>query len=115
MIEVVRLTWAELKALPEYSCSLPTGTTIGKRWKKNQHAYHRPHADTCSAPHVHEPRGIICPCIQPFGTMCPECLARYKMQRPSWFMGEYFEMPGNSAEVGIVWRRIVILPPEPLK
>lgn len=24
-----------LRALPEYSCSLPTGTTIGKRWRRN--------------------------------------------------------------------------------
>jgi len=29
------LTRAELDALPEYSRSLPTGTTIGKRWKRN--------------------------------------------------------------------------------
>lgn len=33
----VELTQAELEALPEYSCSLPTGTTIGKRWKLDVH------------------------------------------------------------------------------
>ena len=28
------LTTPEFEALPEYSCSLPTGQTIGKRWKR---------------------------------------------------------------------------------
>ena len=28
---------AELAKLPEYSCSLPTGTTIGKRWRRDVH------------------------------------------------------------------------------
>ena len=32
MDEIV-ISRAELAALPEYSCSLPTGTTIGKRWR----------------------------------------------------------------------------------
>lgn len=30
---------AELFALPEYSCSIPTGTTIGKRWRSDVNAY----------------------------------------------------------------------------
>lgn len=29
----LRLTQEEFNELGEYSCSLPTGTTIGKRWK----------------------------------------------------------------------------------
>jgi hypothetical protein len=33
--EDVTLTRAEFDALPEYSTSIPTGTTIGKRWKRN--------------------------------------------------------------------------------
>ncbi len=28
------MTRSEFEALPEYSCTLPTGTTIGKRWKR---------------------------------------------------------------------------------
>ena len=32
---------AALKELPEYSCSMPTGTTIGKRWRRNIH-WHQP-------------------------------------------------------------------------
>jgi hypothetical protein len=32
---VLRLTTAELAKLGEYSLTVPTGTTIGKRWKRN--------------------------------------------------------------------------------
>lgn len=28
-----------LEELPEYSCSMPTGTTIGKTWKRDENAY----------------------------------------------------------------------------
>ena len=31
---ILRLTASEFAALPDYSCSLPTGTTIGKRWRR---------------------------------------------------------------------------------
>jgi hypothetical protein len=31
----VSITREELEALPEYSCSIPTGTTIGKRWRRD--------------------------------------------------------------------------------
>jgi len=34
---VVELTKAELDALPEYSCTEPTGVVMGKRWKHNVH------------------------------------------------------------------------------
>lgn len=34
--DVVMLTRAEFNALLEYSTSLPTGTTVGKRWKRNK-------------------------------------------------------------------------------
>ena len=27
----------ELAKLPEYSCSIPTGTTVGKRWRRDTH------------------------------------------------------------------------------
>ena len=29
------MSWAEFDELGEYSLSLPTGTTIGKRWKRD--------------------------------------------------------------------------------
>ena len=38
-VDVTRLTQAEFRELGEYSCSLPTGTTIGKRWKCNTNAF----------------------------------------------------------------------------
>lgn len=33
---IVKMTGAEFDALPEYSASLPTGTTIGRQWKVNR-------------------------------------------------------------------------------
>lgn len=38
-LPVLALTQAEFDALPEYSCSLPTGTTPGKRWKREDGAH----------------------------------------------------------------------------
>lgn len=35
-IKITRLTEKEFEDLPEYSRSLPTGITIGKRWKRNE-------------------------------------------------------------------------------
>jgi len=32
------LTAAEFKALPEYSCSIPTGVVFGKMWKRHDGA-----------------------------------------------------------------------------
>jgi hypothetical protein len=37
----VSLTKEAFDALDEYSCSIPTGTTIGKRWKRGE-PYHGP-------------------------------------------------------------------------
>lgn len=37
--DTITLTQEEFDKLREYSCSLPTGTTIGKRWKRNQNAF----------------------------------------------------------------------------
>lgn len=38
-METIVLTEKEFNSLPEYSCTLPTGTTIGKKWKSNIHAF----------------------------------------------------------------------------
>lgn len=35
-LPVLKLTWAELERLPEYSGSVPTGTAEGKRWRRNR-------------------------------------------------------------------------------
>lgn len=37
--ETIVLTKQEFDSLPEYSCSIPTGTTIGKKWKMNRFAF----------------------------------------------------------------------------
>lgn len=38
-METIVLTQLHFDNLLEYSCSLPTGKTIGKQWKKNEFAY----------------------------------------------------------------------------
>lgn len=45
----IKLTQVELDKLPEYSCSLPTGTTVGKRWKRDANAYQGLSKGTLSA------------------------------------------------------------------
>jgi hypothetical protein len=34
-LQTLKLSLAELSQLPEYSCTLPTGTILGKRWRRN--------------------------------------------------------------------------------
>lgn len=46
-METIVLTKSDFDELPEYSCSIPTGTTIGKRWKRNIYAFD---------PSAHDPR-----------------------------------------------------------
>lgn len=78
----VRRTKAELAALPEYSCSLPTGTTIGKRWKRNKIAYAGP------------PPG----CRLPEGAFVG----------PEWWMGEYH--PSSEPDtIDIHWSPILVV------
>lgn len=54
----VLLTEEELKELGTYNCSLPTGTRIGKRWKKDRN-YYRPNGphepDWWMAEYVEDP------------------------------------------------------------
>ncbi len=40
-MRALHLSRAEFDALPEYSCSLPTGTTPGKRWRRHDGAHDR--------------------------------------------------------------------------
>jgi hypothetical protein len=35
----LRMSYVEFKALPEYSATHPTGTTIGKRWRRHDGAH----------------------------------------------------------------------------
>lgn len=38
----IRLYPWELASMPDYSCTLPTGTTLWKMWRRNLHAYTTP-------------------------------------------------------------------------
>lgn len=40
VIDIV-ISRAELFTIREYSCSIPTGTVIGKRWRRDVHAFRR--------------------------------------------------------------------------
>lgn len=81
----VTLTRAALDALPEYSCSLPTGTTIGKRWKRDANAYRPP-------------------------VVTDVCGLRFVFPWPAeWWMGEYREA-ADPAMVLIRWSRVVVSP-----
>lgn len=77
MAGTIILTKKEFDALPEYSCSLPTGTTIGKKWKKNIHAFD---------PRCHDPRT---------GNTIDD-----------WYLCEYVEH-SDPTKVGIVYKHIV--------
>jgi hypothetical protein len=83
-VKTVELTRAEFDALPEYSCSLPSGTTIGKKWKCNDDAY---------AP---EPRRSIAHVEEQMADVFPE-----------WWMGQYVALdPPHPNQVGIEWHKI---------
>ena len=74
----------ELAELREYSASIPTGTTIGKRWRRDLNAYVRP----------------VVACLHFFdGAPVREVLP------PLWVIGEYVacDEPGM---VGIEWFRV---------
>lgn len=38
-LPTIAMTASELNALPEYSCSLPTSLSVGKRWRRNLSAF----------------------------------------------------------------------------
>ena len=90
--EAVVLTREQFDALGEYSCSLPTGVTVGKRWKRNDHAF----SPIVQLP-THWPSlmGYI------FG------FQRRAPHEPKWWLGEYVEHE-DPEQVGIRWVRIAV-------
>ncbi len=74
---LMRAEWAELG---EYSCSLPSGTRVGKRWKRNRTAY------------------------------APIRWVSGKPTRPpaDWCVGEYYDV-GSTTEIGIRWTEPIII------
>lgn len=79
---VVTLTSSEFAALAEYSRTLPTGTTIGKRWRRKA-VGPVAHLDFWNGTPVQEP--------------------------DVWWMGEYVEHEQPDT-VGIRWSRIEVSP-----
>lgn len=77
----IRMFKEDFDALLEYSCSLPTGTEIGKRWKRDQNAYL-------------PLRKLF------FGWYKPK-------YRANWFVGEYAESK-QEGKVDIIWRKPII-------
>jgi hypothetical protein len=95
------------KELGEYSTSLPTGTYIGKRWKRNQ---------------IHSPHWLCSECQKEFvgwasaPFKCPDANARWPCngilrqleKKEVWWMGEYYDL-GMKDEIGIKWRKIEVV------
>lgn len=88
--ELIPLFSWELESMGEYSCSIPTGTTIGKKWKCNRNAYRSQVGQT-------EPKELQFYSQQMLGPLPPD-----------WWVGEYVEDP-DPKMVGIVWRKVIIL------
>jgi len=53
-VKEIVISRRELGKLPEYSCSIPTGTTIGKRWRRRTN-YNDPNSDWCIGEYVPYP------------------------------------------------------------
>jgi len=95
---IVKLTPREFDELLEYSTTLPTGTTIGKRWKRNQNMMRYP----------------ICSHLDPWsGTKEPDFRGE-----PDWWMGEFIPDPdpkrdrdGKPLTIGIRWSKIEVVRP----
>ena len=89
--------------MSEYSCSLPSGTTIWKMWKRNNNAFAvgircsncplTGRADTHRLP----------------GPMCPKCnqdtLTKFDLP-DKWYVGQYVpcDIPG---QIGIRWFEVI--------
>ena len=69
----------ELAKLGEYSCTLPTGTTIGKRWRRNVNAFKS---------------------VLPSGQQNPHG-PRQRLE-PEWMIGEYYDI-GSEIGVRFTW------------
>ncbi len=83
----VCLTQKEFDDLLEYSMSLPTGTTIGKQWKRHNFIFKNKHGIEFNTYYL------------PDGTTLVE---------ERWLMGEYVKKKGY---VDILWSLIEIVPP----
>lgn len=94
--KVTFLTKKEFEALGEYSCTLPSGTTIGRRWKKNNNAYAWVGWAPCAGGGV-VLRHYWCAMMQP-----PE--GARKIDWADWDIGEFYDI-GNERKIGIRWTK----------
>ena len=85
MPEIEYLTQTEFDELLEYSISIPTGTTIGKRWKRHIYTFKVKGKEFNAGYIPHD------------GTFVSD----------EWWLGEYIEDPIPN-QVGIRWREIKI-------
>jgi hypothetical protein len=82
--ETFTLTRKEFDDLLEYSCTLPTGTTIGKRWKRDVNSRSQFRLSKIEETEM-------------------------QILGPEWWMGEYAECePPEADKVAIIWRKIAI-------
>ena len=103
MANRIRLYPWELESMPEYSCSIPSGTVMWKMWRRNCNAY---------------AIGVRCPsCLfedkasPECRLQCPKCKFEElkKFQLPErWVVGQYVpcDIPG---EIGIRWYEVQLL------
>lgn len=83
------MTGEELRRLPEYSCTLPTGAAHGKRWRRDGNFMAR---RRCSMLHPWD------------GTPEPE------EDGEDWYVGEYARDPASSEHFLILWKKVVLEP-----
>lgn len=86
--EFAVMTRETFQKLPEYSCSLPTGTAIGKRWRRLKRW------------------------LEPLEPVPGQ--GQVVVTRESWVLGEYVECE-EAGYVGIKWRKILLVSQEEVK
>ena len=106
MKATIKLFPWELASMDEYSCSLPSGTTMWKMWKNNWNAYAV--GVTCTNCGF---VGRASTASRPASTHCPGCktdgLVGTRLPE-HWFVGQYIpcDIPG---QIGIRWHEVVLL------
>jgi predicted nucleic-acid-binding Zn-ribbon protein len=105
MKATIKLYPWELESMSEYSCSLPTGTTMWKMWKNNWNAYAV--GIKCSNCDF---TGRANTLRMPSNPQCPKCktegLRKIQLQE-HWFVGQYIpcDIPG---QIGIRWHEVIL-------
>jgi hypothetical protein len=97
----IRLYPWELDSMPEYSCSIPSGTVLWKMWRRNTLAYCLEVACTC---------GFRGRASVEARLVCPDCKGdlRKLPYREDWIVGQYVpcDIPG---QIGIRWYEVQVL------